>query len=66
MLCDDKIYILDGLTTIEIHPKLVGIYQESGSSFSTVKTCAVKFKRGIQVSFEDDPSEKRKKNDNHP
>jgi transposase len=53
-------FVKEGLTPKEIHSKFVKVYGDSSSSFSTIKKCSAKFKRGRTI-LEDDPHEGRPK-----
>ncbi|EFN77044.1 hypothetical protein EAI_03314, partial [Harpegnathos saltator] len=51
-----KLFVLDGLTPTEIHPKLLKVYEDASPSLSTVKKWAALFNSG-RTSFQDDPRE---------
>jgi histone-lysine N-methyltransferase SETMAR len=51
-----KLFVKEGLTPNEIHPKFINVYGDSSPSFSTIKQWAAEFKRG-RTSLEVDPRE---------
>lgn len=55
-----KLFVLNGLSPLEIHPKLIKMYQKNEPSFSTVKKWAAEFNRG-RTQIDDYPREERSK-----
>jgi len=60
-----KFFVKEGLTPNEIHSKFIKVYGDSSPSFSTIKKCAVEFKRG-RTNLGDDPREGRPKSATAP
>jgi len=42
-----KFFVKEGLTPNEIHSNFLNVYGDSSPSFSTIKKCSAKFKRGL-------------------
>ncbi|EFN90075.1 hypothetical protein EAI_02741, partial [Harpegnathos saltator] len=51
-----KFFVLNGLTSTKIHPKLLKVYKDASPSLSAAKKWAALFKSS-RTSLEDDPRE---------